>query len=41
MRKRTRSILEEINSIMPVKDKTGIVESRGSNAFKVLSILWK
>lgn len=34
MRKRTRSILEEINSISPVKDKTGIVESRGSNAIQ-------
>ena len=34
MRKRTRSILEEINSISPTKDKTGIVESRGSNAIQ-------
>lgn len=36
MRKRTRSILEEINSISPSKDKTGIVESRGSNAIQSL-----
>ncbi len=36
MRKRTRSILEEINSISPLKDKTGIVESRGSNAIQSL-----
>lgn len=36
MRKRTRSILEEINSISPTKDKTGIVESRGSNAIQSL-----
>ena len=34
MKKRTRSILEEINSISPTKDKTGIVESRGSNAIQ-------
>tara|TARA_B100000900_G_scaffold34967_1_gene26347 strand:+ start:11657 stop:11905 length:249 start_codon:yes stop_codon:yes gene_type:complete len=36
LRKRTRSILEEINSISPLKDKTGIVESRGSNAIQSL-----
>lgn len=36
MKKRTRSILEEINSISPKKDKTGIVESRGSNAIQSL-----
>tara|TARA_B100000035_G_scaffold314094_1_gene329422 strand:+ start:1805 stop:2053 length:249 start_codon:yes stop_codon:yes gene_type:complete len=36
LRKRTRSILEEINSISPTKDKTGIVESRGSNAIQSL-----
>jgi len=36
LKKRTRSILEEINSISPTKDKTGIVESRGSNAIQSL-----
>ena len=32
MKKRTRSLLEEINSISPVKDKTQLLESRGINA---------
>jgi|TARA_B110000908_G_scaffold4713_1_gene6103 predicted secreted Zn-dependent protease len=32
MKKRTRSLLEEINSLAPRKDKTAILESRGSNA---------
>jgi hypothetical protein len=32
MKKRTRSLLEEINSIAPVKDKVQILENRGINA---------
>ena len=32
MKKRTRSILEEINSIQPKRDKVQILESRGTNA---------
>jgi predicted secreted Zn-dependent protease len=32
MKKRTRSILEEINSIQPRRDKNQILESRGTNA---------
>lgn len=32
MKKRTRSLLEEINSIAPVKDKSQLLESRGLNA---------
>jgi hypothetical protein len=32
MKKRTRSLLEEINSIAPVKDKVQILENRGNNA---------
>ena len=32
MKKRTRSILEEINSIQPKRDKVQILESRGNNA---------
>lgn len=36
MKKRTRSLLEEINSLSPSKDKTSIVESRGSNAIQSL-----
>ena len=32
MKKRTRSLLEEINLISPVKDKTQLLESRGINA---------
>ena len=32
MKKRTRSLLEEINSISPVKDNKIILESRGVNA---------
>lgn len=32
MKKRTRSILEEINSIQPKRDKVQILESRGVNA---------
>mgnify|MGYP001488892398 CR=1 FL=1 len=32
MKKRTRSILEEINSIQPKRDKAQVLESRGTNA---------
>ena len=32
MKKRTRSLLEEINSIAPLKDKVQILENRGNNA---------
>jgi len=32
MKKRTRSLLEEINSLDPRKDKTSILESKGNNA---------
>ena len=32
MKKRTRSILQEINSIQPRRDKEQILESRGVNA---------
>ena len=32
MKKRTRSILEEINSIQPKRDKVQVLESRGTNA---------
>jgi hypothetical protein len=30
--KRTKSLLEEINSISPKRDKTQLIESRGTNA---------
>lgn len=36
MKKRTRSLLEEINSLAPVKDKTNILESRGTNAISAI-----
>lgn len=36
MKKRTKSLLEEINSIAPAKDKTQILESRGANALNSL-----
>lgn len=36
MKKRTKSLLEEINSIAPAKDKTQILESRGANALNGL-----
>jgi len=40
VKKRTRSLLEEINSIAPVKDKTQLLESRGSNALSsVINLL--
>jgi len=32
MKRRTRSILEEINSITPKRDKSQVLESRGMNA---------
>lgn len=32
MEKRTKSLLEEINSISPKRDKTQLIESRGTNA---------
>jgi hypothetical protein len=32
MKKRTRSLLEEINSISPNRDRTQLLESRGVNA---------
>jgi hypothetical protein len=32
MKKRTRSLLEEINAISPNRDKTQLLESRGMNA---------
>jgi hypothetical protein len=32
MKKRTRSLLEEINSIAPLNDKVQILENRGNNA---------
>jgi hypothetical protein len=32
MKKRTKSLLEEINSIRPAKDSNQLLESRGSNA---------
>lgn len=36
MKKRTRSLLEEINSIAPKTDKSQILESRGSNAINAV-----
>ena len=40
MKKRTRSLLEEINSIAPKKDKNAILESRGTNAISsIINIL--
>jgi hypothetical protein len=36
LKKRTKSLLEEINSIAPAKDKTQILESRGANALNGL-----
>ncbi len=32
MEKRTKSLLQEINSISPKRDKTQLIESRGTNA---------
>ena len=40
MKKRTRSFLEEINSLAPKKDKTAILESKGNNAISsIINIL--
>lgn len=40
MKKRTRSLLEEINSLAPKKSKDAILESRGSNAISsVINVL--
>ena len=39
VKKRTRSLLEEINSIAPVKDKAQLLESRGNNAISVINLL--
>ena len=36
MKKRTRSIPEEINSIQPKRDKVPILESRGVNAISAI-----
>lgn len=36
MKKRTKSILEEINSIAPKRDITTLVESRGNNAISAI-----
>lgn len=40
MKKRTRSLLEEINSLAPKKDKNAILESKGNNAISsIINIL--
>jgi len=40
MKKRTRSLFEEINSLAPKKDKTAILESKGNNAISsIINIL--
>lgn len=36
MKKRTRSLLEEINDLAPARDKDNILASRGSNAISAL-----
>lgn len=36
MKKRTRSLLEEINSLSPTKDRINILESRGGNAISAI-----
>lgn len=36
MKKKTRSLLQEINSIAPAKDKTQLLESRGLNAINAI-----
>jgi hypothetical protein len=36
MKKRTRSLLEEINDLAPTKDKVNILESRGANAISAI-----
>ena len=40
MKRRTRSLLEEINSLAPKKDKTALLESKGNNAISsIINIL--
>ena len=36
MKKRTKSLLEEINSIAPKTDKSQLLESRGNNAINAV-----
>ena len=36
MKKRTRSLLEEINDLAPARDMTSLLESRGANAISAL-----
>ena len=36
MKKRTRSLLEEINDLAPKRDKVNILESRGTNAISAI-----
>lgn len=36
MKKRTKSLLEEINAISPHKDMASLLESRGSNALNAI-----
>ena len=36
MKKRTKSLLEEINSIAPKADKSQLLESRGNNAINAV-----
>ena len=36
MKKRTRSLLEEINNLSPTKDRINILESRGGNAISAI-----
>lgn len=36
MKKRTKSLLEEINSIAPKQDKSHLLESRGNNALNAV-----
>ena len=36
MKKRTRSLLEEINNLSPTKDRINILESRGTNAISAI-----
>lgn len=36
MKKRTRSLLEEINDLAPARDMTTLLESRGTNAISAI-----
>jgi predicted secreted Zn-dependent protease len=36
LKKRTRSLLEEINDLAPSRDMTSLLESRGTNAISAL-----